>query len=324
MRRNLWAGPRLVKRARYAFVPDFARIWACLGLLAGAWSGAACGGGTERKPPEDPYGPRIAQCIDSPRGVSDAAVARMIELPPGLAVLGSTSGERVQAQRDYGPGGERLFGDEAPARRAHVHGFRLDRSPVTNAAYAEIVSACGVIPPDAESITQSAWAQLAQRFGLRASFAEVTRFLWSSAGQPPPLRGQHPMVLVSYDEAAFYCAWRGGRLPTDVEWERAARGQTGTIYPWGPAFDPFRANVALRGAGDTIEVGMRPTGNTAEGFTDLGGHVLEWTSTRATGRDGYVVKGNGWDGRGGYGRGAAKRVLAADQRAINLGFRCAQ
>lgn len=319
MRRNLWAGPRLVKRARYAFTRDFARIWACLGLIV-----AGCGGGPLRKPADDPYGPRVAQCIDAPRGVSDAAVAHMIELAPGLAVLGSTDGERLQAQRDYGPGGDQLFRSESRARRAHVHGFRLDRSPVTNAAYAEIVPGCGVIPPDAESITPSVWAQLAQRFGLRASFAEVTRFLWSTAGEPPKLRGEHPMVLVSYDEAAFYCAWRGGRLPTDVEWERAARGQTGNIYPWGPSFDPFRANVALRGAGDTLEVGMRPTGNTAEGFTDLGGHVLEWTSTRVPGRDGYVVvKGNGWDGRGGYGRGAAGRVLSVEQRAINLGFRCA-
>jgi toxoflavin biosynthesis protein ToxD len=317
----------LVKRARYASIRDFARIWACLGFVLGtgpALAVASCGGGPERKPTEDPYGPRVAQCIVAPRGVSDAAVAHMLELPPGLAVLGSTSGERLQAQRDYGPGGDPLFRDEAAARRAHVPGFRLDRSPVTNAAYAEIVPACGVIPPDAESITPSVWAQLALRFGLRASFAEVTRFLWSAAGQPPKLRSEHPMVLVSYDEAAFYCAWRGGRLPTDIEWERAARGQTGNIYPWGPAFDPFRANVALRGAGDTIEVGMRPTGNTAEGFTDLGGHVLEWTSTRAPGRDGYaIVKGNGWDGRGGYGRGAAGRVLSVEQRDINLGFRCA-
>ncbi len=315
----------MVKRARYRFTRDFARIWAALGLVAGGLAAVACGGGPARKPPEDPYGPRVAQCIDVPRGVSDAAIAHMIELAPGLAVLGSTEAERLQASRDYGPGGDLLFRTEAAARRAHVHGFRLDRSPVSNAAYAELVPACGVIPPDSESITPSVWAQLAQRFGLRASFAEVTRFLWSTVGQPPVGRGEHPMVLLSYDEAAFYCAWRGGRLPTDIEWERAARGRIGNIYPWGPAFDPFRANVALRGAGDTLELGMRPTGNTAEGFTDLGGHVLEWTSTRAQGRDRHVVvKGNGWDGRGGYGRGAASRVLPVDQRDINLGFRCAQ
>ena len=325
MRRNLWAGPRLVKRARNAFLRDFARIWARFGLSVWAASALSCSSGPDRKVEEDPYGPRIAQCIDTPRGVSDAAMAHMIALPPGLAVLGSTQGERMQARRDYGPGGERLFDDEAPARRAHVHGFKLDRSPVTSSAFAEIVAACGMVPPDAESITEGAWAELAQRFGVRASYGEVARFLWQPGGIPPKLRGDHPMVLVTYDEAAFYCAWRGGRLPTAEEWERAARGQTGNVYPWGPGFDPFRANVALRGAGDTIEVGERPTGNTAEGFTDMGGHVMEWTSTRAPGRDGYVlVKGNGWDGRGGYGRGAASRVLPVGQRDITLGFRCAQ
>jgi formylglycine-generating enzyme required for sulfatase activity len=323
MRRNLWAGARLVKRARSVFPRDFARTSGLLGWLCALAMLSACGGSAGRLRTEDPYGPRVAQCIDAPRGVSDAAIAHMLAVPPGLAVLGSARGERVQAERDYGPGGAGLFNGEAPARRAHVHGFRMDRSPVTNAAYAEIVGACGVIPPDHESITPASWAELAQRFGLRASFAEVSRFLWDVAG-PPRLRAEHPMVLVSYDEAAFYCAWRGGRLPTDVEWERAARGQTGNVYPWGGLFDPFRANVALRGAGDTIDVGARPTGNTSEGFTDMGGHVLEWTSTRVPGRDGFaVVKGNGWDGRGGYGRGAASRALPIEQRDITLGFRCA-
>jgi len=320
MRRNLWAGPRLVKRARSGFPRDFARTWGlfALALLSG------CGGGPSRARTRDPYGPRVAQCIDSPRGVSDAAVAHMIPIAAGVAVLGSSPAERQQAERDYGPGSAGLFAAEAPARRAHVQAFRLDRSPVTNAAYAEIVPACGVVPPDYENITSSVWAELAQRFGLRASYAEVSRFLWN-ASEPPRLRAEHPMVLVTYDEAALYCAWRGGRLPTDVEWERAARGPAGSVYPWGAVFDPFRANVALRGAGDTIDVGARPTGNAPEGFTDMGGHVLEWTSTRAPGRDGFaVVKGNGWDGRGGYGRGAASRTLPIDQRDITLGFRCAQ
>jgi formylglycine-generating enzyme required for sulfatase activity len=317
----------LVKRARHAFPRDFARIWALYAALCVALGvllpSAACGGGAGPARSEDPYGPRVAQCIDSPRGLSDAAIDHMIAVPPGLAVLGSTRGEREQAQRDYGPGGQQLFTDEAPARRAHVAGFRLDRSPVTNAELAEILPGCGMVPPDVESISQSTWQQLAQRFGLRAGYDEVVRFLWTGP-KPPPLRAEHPMVLVTFDEAAFYCAWRGGRLPTAQEWERAARGQTGSVYPWGPSFDPFRANVALRGAGDTIAVGNRPTGNTSEGFTDMGGHVLEWTSTRAPGRDGYaIVKGNGWDGRGGYGRGAASRALPVDQRDINLGFRCA-
>ena len=83
MRRNLWAGPRLVKRASYAFTRDFARIWACLGLIV-ASCGGGCGGGPARKPADDPYGPRVAECIDSPRGVSDAAVMHMIELPPEI------------------------------------------------------------------------------------------------------------------------------------------------------------------------------------------------------------------------------------------------
>jgi formylglycine-generating enzyme required for sulfatase activity len=292
--------------------------------LSVAISVIACGGSPPPKVEADPYGARIAQCIDAPRGVSDAASDNMIALPSGLAVLGSTRPERAQAQRDYGPGGERLFMDEASARRAHVHAFRMDRTPVTNKAYAELLGACGVIAPDFEHVTEARWAELARVSGSRMPYATVTRFLWNDI-VPPAGREQHPVVLVSQDEAAFYCAWRGGRLPSEDEWERAARGQTGSIYPWGERFDPFRVNVALHGAGDTLPVGSRAIGNSPEGFTDLGGHVLEWTSTPARGRKGHaVVKGNGWDGRGGYGRGAALRALPVEQRDVTLGFRCAQ
>src|SRR5262245_17362808 len=115
------------------------------GLGAAVWAGA---GGCGSAPPPvrhvDPYAERVANCIVVPRPKNDAAQAQMALLPAGSAVLGSVESERAQARRDYGKGGERLFGNEGRARRAHVSAFRIDRVPVTNALYAEFSEACGI------------------------------------------------------------------------------------------------------------------------------------------------------------------------------------
>lgn len=280
----------------------------------------ACGGTPPRRVRIDPYSARVGGCVESP--AANSAVP-MIDIATGEAVLGSTEAERAQARIDFGPGGEQLFADEAPIRRAHVQGFALDRSPVTNRLYAEFVHACGVIPPDAESLPQGKWEDMRRFHGFTQPYATVQRFLWQN-NEPAPGREDHPVVLVTHDEAAFYCAWRGMRLPREEEWERASRGPNGNAYPWGKIYDGFRVFGRVRGSNDTAPVGSLPQGNTREGFTDMGGHVWEWTDTRWKGRKGhYVVKGNSWDGRAGYGRGAAHDSRARDVVDVTLGFRCA-
>jgi formylglycine-generating enzyme required for sulfatase activity len=316
MPRNVRARAGLVKRAGPG--PCWGLAAAVAALVLG------CGGAPPAPPKPDPFGARIGECIDVDRARSDAAQGRMRRVPGGPAVLGSTAKERAQARLDYGSGaGPRLFEDEARARRAYVHDFMLDEVPVTAQLYVEFAAACGIATPDAESLPESRWNELAERFALSWPYARVAMHLWS-AGRPPLGRERHPMVLVTHEEAAFYCAWRGSRLPTQDEWERAARGPTGRVYPWGNRYDPFRVNTATTGKHDTMEVGIMPTGVSAEGFHDMGGHVLEWTETPSPGRPGFVVvKGNGWNGRGGYGRGAAQRALPVEMRDITLGFRCA-
>jgi formylglycine-generating enzyme required for sulfatase activity len=255
--------------------------------------------------------------------LNDTAQAQMLALEGGPAVLGSTEGERVQARLDYGVGGEQLFSNEGRARRAHVTGFRIDRMAVTNALYHEFVEACGTPPPNHESLPEATWNALKQRHGLAYSYAQIVRFLWDDHAFPAD-HARYPVVLVSHDDAGLYCAWRGARLPTEDEWERAARGREGRNYPWGTVYDQFRVNNAARRIGGPVEVGALPQGASPEGVLDLGGNVYEWTASPwPTSADSVVVKGNGWDGRGGYGRGAARLAFSRGLRNVNLGFRCA-
>jgi formylglycine-generating enzyme required for sulfatase activity len=238
-------------------------------------------------------------------------------------VQGSTPIERARAEHDYGPGGRGRVDGELARTSLRMPAFALDRSPVTNAEYAEFVAACGAFPPDAEALSFERWTQLRAQHGIERDYSQIQRYLWDGR-DPPPDRTGHPAVLVNQDDAAFYCAWRGGRLPTAREWERAARGPTGNDYPWGAQHDALRANTAARGRGDTLEVGVLPAGNTPEGFTDMGGNVSEWTSSPSPGEPtAAVVKGSGWDMRPGFGRGAARMARPKATRDINLGFRCA-
>jgi len=313
MRRTLLSNPRGVKPGGLC--------WTL--LVAVAATLAACGGGGAVQREPDPYGPKIARCIAAPRNLSDAAQDAMVTVPAGMAVLGSTEAERSQARVDFGASGATLFADEAPSRRAHVKAFRIDRTSVTQAAYAEFVEACGVIPPDTEALTEERWNELRARFSIPYDRTRIDPYVWPGAS-PPPGRSKHPIVLVGQDDAGFYCAWRGGRLPNEIEWERASRGTQGNIYPWGNRWDPFRANTRMKKIFDTTEVGTFPKARSVEGIDDMGGNVYEWTSTLWPGsKTDIVVKGNGWDGQGGYGRGAAKLRFHAEVLNVNLGFRCA-
>jgi formylglycine-generating enzyme required for sulfatase activity len=151
------------------------------------------------------------------------------------------------------------------------------------------------------------------------------------------LHPNRPVVRVSWYEAAAYCAWAGGRLPAEAEWERAARGAEGRRYPWGnEAPDADRANYVVTKVGHPTPVGLFPRGATPEGIHDMVGNVWEWVADRY--RERYdrratrkkeeyrfrVVRGGScsvfWRGL----RAASRVKGVPGGRLVDLGFRCAR
>lgn len=254
----------------------------------------------------------------------------MLRIPAGPYRSGSTAEERNRAYDDYQAtaGGDSArrnnwFQFEPEAHDSELPAYKFDRHPVTQAAYAEFVAATGTPAP---TISESDWK--AQRF-IQDYATEVQRFNWNS-GRLPQGREQHPVVLVPWKRAQAYCVWRGKlvgaarRLPSADEFEKAARGPQGAIYPWGGSYQRDKLNSADGGLRDTCPVSSYPAGRSARGADDVAGNVFQWTSTpwpRGSGR--MTVKGSAWDDHGGLGRAAAAHGRPAGVRHAIVGFRCA-
>jgi iron(II)-dependent oxidoreductase len=228
--------------------------------------------------------------------------------------------------RDDGPA------DEAPLHRVYVRDFWIERHKVTNAEFAAFLNARGVASAEGE-----------RRYDAEDGDARIR--LVPAAEQHAGWvaeRGheRHPVVEVSWFGARDYCAWRGRRLPTEAEWEKAARGDDGRPYPWGSGAPSATRAIFGRPFNATAPTPGRPAGRSPYGVEDLLGNLREWTATalrpypygnddrreRFTGNGRVVVRGASHDDPA-EGLSVTRRH-SYDRRGAaaghhHVGFRCA-
>jgi formylglycine-generating enzyme required for sulfatase activity len=193
--------------------------------------------------------------------------------------------------------GDRKMEDNPP-EEMELPAFYLARNPVTNAQYKKYLEGNPKVK--------------------KPEYWDDERF-----NQP-----EQPVVGVSAFDAKGYCKWAGLRLPTELEWEKGARGTDGRPYPWGkekPTKE--RANFG-RAVGQPTPVGSYPTGASPYGLMDMAGNVWEWTaSVYGQDKDGAewrTLRGGSFDGEAGVLRATCRLVIRSDDGRDIFGFRCAQ
>jgi formylglycine-generating enzyme required for sulfatase activity len=240
----------------------------------------------------------------------------MVWIPPGPFTMGSDEKDIRGRSVDLGLT-KPWFQDEAPAHRVKLPGFYLDRHEVTNQDYGAYI---------------------------RASQAQ-SPLSWKDGVYPSGM-DRYPVTDVTWYQADAFCSWMGKRLPTEAEWEKAARGSRKLRYPWGNEFDSGKANL--------LSDGLRPVGSFPQGASpyrveDLVGNVWEWTAdwyqpytgntvpSEKYGQRYKVIRGKSWTrGFGHQTPAEAREITAHEARASyrlyfdpifsfgDLGFRCAR
>ena len=225
-------------------------------------------------------------------------VTELVELPGGSFRMGSTS----------------FYPEEAPIHTATVAAFAIERHPVTNAQFAEFVADTGYLTVAERPLDPALYPGVSEQDLLPGALVfrptpgpvdlQDWRQWWDwapGACWRRPLgpdgsvdavtdRADHPVVQVAYTDAAAYARWAGRRLPTELEWEYAACGGTGTTYAWGDESMPggrlmantWQGRFPYRNAGALGWTGTSPVGAfppNAFGLVDMIGNVWEWTTT---------------------------------------------
>jgi formylglycine-generating enzyme required for sulfatase activity len=251
-------------------------------------------------------------------GVPLLGVAAVTEV---VAWLGSTAQEMDAALalcRSYGSHCQRESYTTETHRRVALSPFEIDRYEVTNELFARFVRATD-------------YRTLAERQGhsytaIGDVAMEARGHSWRMPTGPGSIYTSipnHPVAHIAAPDAETYCAHAGGRLPSEDEWEFAARGRQRRIYPWGNEWDPARLNWKGTDANGTRPVGSFRSGTTPGGVHDLAGNVWEWTSTTIAGdrilKGGSAAESNPANLRAAVQLGSRPAVPRSDS-----GFRCAR
>ena len=241
-----------------------------------------------------------------------------ISIPTVPFRMGTPVNELSGLARRYG-GTRESYREESPQHTLTLPAFTIARVPVTNALYAAFVVATNTPAPT----------------------------YWCGTQPPTPLR-DHPVVDITWYEAQACCAWisealghigrSAVRLPSEAEWEHAARGTAGVTFPWGEEGDAERANTRETGLGTTAPVASYPQGASPYGLLQTAGNIWEWTASvdgpypydpqagredvHATGR--RILRGGCYANPQGYARCACRFRLLPNVRNAFIGFRLAR
>ena len=222
----------------------------------------------------------------------------MILIPGGTFLMGTTREQAEKLAKESGHHPSWLAG-EVPQRKMDLPAFRLDKFPVTNRRYAAFV---------------------------RATSARVP-FDWVN-GQPTATQLDHPVRYVGRKDAQAFAKWAGKRLPTAAEWEKAARGTDGRLYPWGNEFISAACQHDHGGAippAGTAPVTAHPLGASPYGVMDLVGNIAEYCGDGPAPDTAYI-KGSSWLTAPPLNlRCASVGLSGSENNALDfIGFRCAK
>jgi eukaryotic-like serine/threonine-protein kinase len=206
---------------------------------------------------------------------------------------------------EFTMGSDKGSSDQRPAHQVFLDSYYIDKFEVTNALYKRCIEVAVCDPPT------------------------NTTYYYNSQ------YAQHPVVYMNWDMAKEYCEWRDALLPTEAEWEKAARGEDGRTLPWGEGFSANYSNYGLI-IGDTKPVGSYPDGISPYGAYDMAGNVSEWVADWYDGYPGNtevnsnygttyrVLRGGSWNDYGGILRSAFRQGFYPTASYDFIGFRCAK
>ena len=201
--------------------------------------------------------------------------------------------------------------DEAPIHSVTLDSYWIDQTEVTNQMFALCIQSGSCAPK-----------------GSNASFSRAKYY-------NNPQYAKFPVLHIDWNQARLYCTWAGGRLPSEAQWEKAARGPDARLYPWGEGINPGLANYG-RSTGDTTQVGNYENGKSLYSVYDMAGNVMEWTSSlykpypynTSDGREDLaingarVLRGGSWSDSDLNLRTTFRTKLLAANQGDLIGFRC--
>jgi len=230
--------------------------------------------------------------------------SEMVLIPAGTFLYGSREDD------------EQAYSDEKPQRVIDLPAFYMDTFPVTNEQFCRFLN--DRIPGERD---------LKRWIKLEGSYNKERCRIKKKGGSYGIEKGYevHPVIYVNWHGASEYAKWADKRLPSEQEWENAARGADGRIYPWGEKFDKNLCNSSEGGIGGITEVNRFSKGKSPYGCYEMAGNVWEWTSSfYDDDKDTYVLRGGSWDSGASKCRCAYRIRYLPLLRYLTVGFRCAR